>query len=150
MRLPLIVLPALLFAAPVMAEPLKVAKGMWSTSTDIYLTVAADGEPLDMPPEHSTLDECWSADEDVIIDESMASLFEGCVSAGSWGKAHSFDMELACEFDGIPMTGTAQFAVNKSGNQFSGRLFLSGGSDGLLLEAEGLLLGYRTGTCAAP
>lgn len=150
MRLPLLVLPALLFAAPVMAEPLKVAKGMWSTSSDVYFFVTSNGETVPIPPQHSTLDECWTKDEEVVIDESMADLFEGCVSAGSRSRAHSFDMDLVCEFDGTAMSGTAEFAVNKSGDQFTGRFFLAGGSDGLEMEAEGLLLGYRTGACPAP
>lgn len=149
MRLPLLVLPCLLMATPALADPLQVAKGMWSTSTDIYFYVTADGETIDVPPDHSTLDECWATDEEVTIDDSMADLFEGCVSAGSRSRAHSFDMDLVCDFEGVPMSGTAEFAVNKSGGQFTGRLFLSGESDGLLMEAEGLLLGYRTGTCTA-
>ena len=150
MRLPLLILPCLLFATPVQADPLQVAKGMWSTSTDIYFSIVQNGEAVIIPPDHSTLDEWWATDDEVTIDESMAALFEGCQSAGSRGTAHSFDMDLVCDFEGVPMSGTAEFAVNKSGGQFSGRLFLSGEADGLLMEAEGLLLGYRTGACTAP
>ncbi len=150
MRTPFLFLSALLFAAPVLAEPLKLAKGMWSTSTDVYFYVTAEGDPVDASADHSTLDECWSTDEEVTIDESMVAMFEGCVSAGSWGTSYSFDTDLVCEFEGVPMTGAAAFVVNKGGDRFSGRLFLTGSSDGLEIEAEGLLLGHRTGTCTAP
>jgi hypothetical protein len=150
MRLFLPALGALWLAAPALSEPLKVAKGMWATSTDVYISLIQNGERTHLPPEHSTLDECWSSDEQVVIDEGMADLFDGCVVDGSQGGAHFFDMDLVCEFEGIPMTGTAQFAVNRSGDQFSGRVFFSGGDDELELDAEAVLLGYRTGTCQAP
>jgi hypothetical protein len=150
MRLSFLALSCLACAAPALADPLKVAKGMWSTSTDIYFSVTANGETIDVPSEHSTLDECWMSDQEVTIDESMASFFEGCTSAGSRGTPYSFDMDLTCDFDGMPMSGTAEFAVSKGGGQFSGRLFLTGGSEGVEMNAEGLLLGHRTGTCTAP
>jgi len=150
MRLFLPVLGALWLAAPALSEPLKVAKDMWATSTDVYISYIQNGETIRLPSDHSPLDECWSSDEEVVIDEGMSDLFDGCVLAGSRGGAHFFDMDLVCEFEGIPMTGMAQFAVNRSGDQFSGRVVFSGGSDELELDAEAVLLGYLTGTCQAP
>jgi hypothetical protein len=150
MRLAFLVLSALLFAAPVRAEPLRLAKGMWSTSTDVYLYVTAEGEPVDAPADHSTEEECWSTDEEVTIDEGMVAMFEGCVSAGSWSTTYSFDMDLVCEFEGVPMTGAATFVVNKGGDGYAGQLFLTGSSDVLEMEVEGLILGHRTGACTAP
>ncbi|MFN7164417.1 MAG: hypothetical protein ACK4P2_06310 [Hyphomonas sp.] len=150
MRAALFLAPLLLITAPAIAEPLSVAKGMWSTTSDIYFNVQADGEVLDIPPEHSSLEECWSTDEEVAIGEGLVNFFEGCTSPGSSSKAHSFDMDLTCDFDGIPMTGVAEFAVSKGGGSFSGRMFLKGQSDGAQFEAEALLIGHRTGACPAP
>lgn len=150
MRPAFLLAPFLMFAAPALADPLMLAKGNWSTTSDIYFTVTANGETRDIPSEHSTLEECWMTDQEVTIDESMASFFEGCIATGSRSKAHSFDMDLACDFDGVPMAGVAEFAVSKGGGSFSGRIFLSGTSDDLVLEAEGLLMGHLAGTCPAP
>lgn len=150
MRLSFLVLAGLLLAAPAAADPLQVAKGMWSTSTDIYLFITANGEAIDVPSEHSTLDECWSTDEHVVIDESMANMFEGCVATGSRGSAYTFGMDLACDFDGFPVEGSAEFMVNKAGDMFSAQLVLAGNTDGMALNAEGLVIGHRTGACTAP
>ncbi len=150
MRPALILTSLLILAAPAIADPLMLAKGNWSTTSDIYFTVTAGSEVLDIPSEHSSLEECWMTDQEVTIDESMASFFPGCTSTGSRGKAHSFDMDLTCDFDGVAMTGVAEFAVNKSGDSFSGRIFLAGSEGDASFEAEGLLLGHLTGTCTAP
>ncbi|MBI1254973.1 MAG: DUF3617 family protein [Hyphomonas sp.] len=150
LRLSFLLLPALLFAAPVSADPLQVAKGMWSTSTDMYVSLSTNGEAVDDASEHSALDECWSADEEVLIDESMADMFEGCAATRSRGNAYSFALDLACDFEGFPMNGAAEFMVNKARDMFSVHLLLSGDSDGSVMTAEGLIIGHRTGTCTAP
>lgn len=148
MRVATILVPLMLAAAPALAEPLKVAKGMWSSSTDIYFDVTVDGEPMEVPPDHSVVKECWSTDEEVTIDEGMISWFEGCKATGLRSEAHAFGMDLACEFDGVPMTGTAEFVVNKDQDGFAGRLLLTGYLEGARLLADGVLLGHRTGACA--
>ena len=150
LRLSFLVLPALLFAAPVSADPLQVAKGMWSTSTDMYVSASANGEAVDDASEHSTLDECWSTDEEVLIDESISDMFEGCAATGRSGNAYSFALDLACDFEGFPMNGAAEFVVNNARDMFSVQLLLSGESDGLVINADGLVIGHRTGTCTAP
>ena len=83
MRPALILAPLLLAAAAAQAEPLMVTKGQWSFTQDIYYDATASGQPIDLPPEHSTIDECWSLDEEVLIDESMVEMFEGCQSTGA-------------------------------------------------------------------
>lgn len=150
MRPVILLAPLFLIAGLAAAEPLAVAKGMWSTTSDIYFKAEADGQTIEIPPEHSSLDECWYTDEHVDISEGLAAFFEGCTSAGSRSKAHAFDMDLVCDFDGVPMSGVAEFAVSKGGGSFSGRMFLSGEADGARFEAEALLLGHRTGSCSAP
>lgn len=151
MRPFLLLAPLVLMAAPALAEPLAVAKGMWKATSDIYFNVTANGEVMDVPPEHSSIEECWSTDQEVAVDESLVDFFEGCEAVDSWTKAHSIDFELSCDFSGVPMSGTASFAVSKGGNSFVGRMFLAGQTeDGLVMDAEALLLGNRTGACAAP
>ena len=150
MRLPALIVSWLIFAWPAAAEPLQVTKGMWSVTSDIYISATAEGEPIDVPSEHSVVDECWMTDEEVTIDESMAAHFGGCYADNSVSKAHSFDMGLVCDIEGVPMTGAAQFAVSKGGGSFVGRMFMLG-EDGVLgMEAEALLIGHRTGACPAP
>lgn len=150
MRPFILLLPLLYAAGPALGEPLKVAKGMWSVTSDIYMSVVMDGEDLDVPSEHSLTEECWSTDQDVTIDESIASYLGECAAGESWAQAHAFDIELYCDFDGVPMSGMAQFAVSKGGGSFSGRMFLSGGLDGADMSAEALIIGHRTGVCPAP
>lgn len=150
MRLAVLILSLALWPASALAEPLKVAKGMWSVTTDIYFLIQNEGEDMGVPPEHTAVEECWATEQEVTIDESMAAFFPGCVSTGTHSQSHSFDMDLSCNFEGIPITGVAEFAVNKPGDQFSGRLFLSGLSGALSIDAEALILGHSTGTCSAP
>jgi hypothetical protein len=150
MRRVLLLLPVLLLAGPALGEPLKVAKGMWSVTSDIYMSAVIDGAPVDIPSEHSTIEECWSTDQDVTIDEGIATYLGECTTGQSWAQGHSFDIDLYCDFDGIPMNGTAEFAVSKGGGSFSGRIFLSGGTDGADMTAEALMIGHTTGACAAP
>lgn len=150
MRLPTLLAPLLILASPAVADPLQVAKGMWSVTSDIYMSAVIDGQPIDIPSEHSTVEECWSTDQDVTIDEGIATYMGECTTGQSWAQGHSFDIDLYCDFDGIPMNGTAEFAVSKGGGSFSGRIFLSGGADGADMTAEALMIGHRTGACAAP
>lgn len=143
--------PLFLMAAPALAEPLAVTKGMWKATSDIYFNVEANGQVIEIPSEHSVIEECWSTDEEVALDEGLIDYFDGCTAVDSWTKAHSIDFELSCDFDGVPMYGNASFAVAKGGNSFVGRMFLSGQTnDGLVMDAEALLMGNRTGTCTAP
>lgn len=150
MRPVIMLLSLALAAGPALGEPLKVAKGMWSVTSDIYMTATVDGEAVDIPSEHSTIEECWATDEEVTIDEGIANYMGECTAGQSWAQGHSFDIDLYCDFDGIPMNGTAEFAVSKGGGSFSGRIFLSGGVDGADMTAEALMIGHSTGTCAAP
>ena len=84
------------------------------------------------------------------LTKAWRAFFEGCIATDSRAKVHSFDMDLVCDFSGVPMTGGAEFAVSEGGGSVSGRIFLSGASDEISIEAEGLLLGHLTGTCPAP
>ncbi|MGE6696773.1 hypothetical protein ACQKH5_03720 [Hyphomonas sp. NPDC076900] len=150
MRPILILAPFLLAAATAQAEPLKLAKGMWSVTSDIYMSVLVYGEAVEVPSEHSAIDECWSTDEEVTIDENIASYMGECTAGDSVATAYSFDIILYCDFDGVPMEGSAEFAVSKGGGSFSGRMFLSGSENGAEVTAEALMIGHNSGTCTAP
>lgn len=151
MRPILLLAPLCLIAATAIAEPLAVTKGMWTATSDIYYNLQVNGAPVEVPSEHSTIEECWSTDEEVALDEGLVDYFEGCTATDSWNKGHSIDFELACDFSGVPMYGVAGFAVSKGGDSFVGRMFLSGQTgDGLTMDAEALLIGNRTGVCPAP
>ena len=75
MRPVFLLAPFLMFAAPALAEPLMLAKGNWPTTSDIYFSGLVKGQALDVPSEHTTLEECWMTDEEVRIDEGLASFF---------------------------------------------------------------------------
>jgi hypothetical protein len=124
-----------------------VSKGNWYATSDVYFDFSMDGEKVDIPSEHDIIDECWATDADVTIDESMASVMGECRATDSRTREHAFDMNLACDFDGTPMIGTASFAVSKGGDSFYGRIHLAGKVEGWPIEAEGVLLGHKTGAC---
>ncbi|MBK8198003.1 MAG: DUF3617 family protein [Acidobacteria bacterium] len=147
MRRVLALIPFLMIAGAAAAEPLKVSKGNWYATSDVYFDFSMDGEKVDIPSEHDIIDECWATDADVTIDESMASVMGECRATDSRTREHAFDMNLACDFDGTPMIGTASFAVSKGGDSFYGRIHLAGKVEGWPIEAEGVLLGHKTGAC---
>jgi hypothetical protein len=149
MRAAILLAPFLLISVAASAEPLMVAKGNWLATTDVYFNLVMNGEPVDIPSEHDVVNECWETDAEVTIDESMASFMGDCSVGNSLAQAHSFEMDISCNFDGSPMTGIASFVVSKGGESFAGRLLLSGDIQGAPIEADGVLLGHRTGACTA-
>lgn len=105
---------------------------------------------VEIPSEHTALKECWMTDQEVTIDETMAKFFGGRYAPGCSGTAHAFDIDVSCDFDGVPMTRVAEFAVRNDGVNFSGRVFLMGESGGVALTGETRMIERRTGACAAP
>ena len=150
MRRILLIAPLFLMAAPALAEPLQVTKGMWTATTDIYFNVMNGGQLTEVPPEHERIDECWSKDEEVTLDEGLVDYFEGCQVVDTYTTSYSIDFDLSCDFSGLPMTGLASFAVSNGGDSFVGRIYLDGASGAMTAEAEALMIGHRTGTCPAP
>ena len=149
---PAIALSALMFAAAAAgAQSMSVNKGQWFVSQDIYYDVSANGEVIDIPSEFSTIDECWSLDEEVLIDESMVEMFEGCVSTGVTPKPYGMDIGLSCNFEGIDVDGSALFSVANSRDAFVAQVNLTSlpGAE-LDFDSHILMIGHRTGACQAP
>lgn len=151
MRTALTLATLLLAAAAAQAQSISVNKGQWSVTQDIYYEVSAGGDPIDIPPEHTAIDECWSLDEEVLIDESMVEMFEGCVSTGTTAKQFGMEIGLACNFDGIDVDGAALFSVAHSRDSFAAQIYLASPSgDEIDFQSHILMIGHRTGTCKAP
>lgn len=155
MRLPILMVSALLapfLAAPLaQAQSMSVNKGQWSLSQDLYYEATADGEALDLPPEFNTLEECWSLDEEVLIDESMVEMFEGCVSRGVSSLPYGLEIKVSCNFDGLPVNGALTFSVSHDKDSFAAHMDLaSPPGNPVDFKSQILMLGHRTGTCQAP
>lgn len=151
MRPALTLAPLLLAAAAAQAEPLMVNKGQWKVTQDIYYDAAAKGQPIDLPAEHSTIDECWSLDEEVLIDESMVEMFEGCVSTGASAQQFGLSIELSCNFDGIDVDGAVLFSVSHGKDSFVAQVDLASVTpDPIDFQSHILMIGHRTGACKAP
>lgn len=148
---PVLILAPLLLAAAAQAEPLMVNKGQWSVTQDIYYDATANGQAIDLPAEFSTIDECWSLDEEVLIDESMVEMFEGCVSTGAVAEEFGLDIGLSCDFDGIEVEGGVLFSVSNGKNSFVAQVDLASVSpDPVDFKTHILMIGHRTGSCKAP
>ena len=151
MRLSLILTSLLFSAAAAQAEPLSVNKGQWRVSQDIYSAATVEGEPLDLPAENSIVDECWSLDEEVLIDESMVAEFEGCVSTGVATRPFGMEIGLECEFDGLDVEGSAQFALSHDRDSFVAQIDLASPTTYPVdFQSHILMIGHRTGACKAP
>lgn len=151
MRNLLITASLLLTAAAAQAEPISVNKGQWFVTQDIYYEASSYGEALDFPAEHTSLDECWMQDEEVLIDESMVEMFEGCSATEVVSKSFGLDIGLACNFSGMDVSGSANFSVSHGRDSFVAQVYLATpqGSE-LDFQSHILMIGHRTGTCQAP
>lgn len=151
MRLPLLLIPAFLMTAAAEAQSISVNKGQWVVSQDMYYDATANGEDLDIPSEHSTIDECWSLDEEVLIDESMVELFEGCVSNGAISQPFGLEISLSCSFDGLEVDGSALFTVSHARDSFAANLYLATQADNPVdFQSHIVMIGHRSGACKAP
>lgn len=151
MRPALTLATLLLAAAAAQAQSISVNKGQWSVTQDMYYEVSAAGEVIDIPSEHSAIEECWSQDDEVLIDESMVEMFEGCVSTGVTANQFGMEIGLACNFDGIDVGGAALFSVSHGRDSFAAQIYLASPSgDEIDFQSHILMIGYRTGTCQAP
>ena len=140
-----------LVGAAAQAEPLSVNKGQWYVTQDIYYEATAEGEPLDFPSEHSSVDECWMLDEEVLIDVSMVDMFEGCAATGVITKEFGLDIGLACDFDGLEVEGSAQFSVSHGRDSFVAQVYLESlQTDPVDFQSHILMIGHRSGACKAP
>lgn len=151
MRPAFILASLIVFAASAQAEPLSVNKGQWAVSQDIYYEASASGEKIDIPSEHSSVEECWSQDEEVLIDESMVEMFEGCVSTGATAMAYGLDIGLSCNFDGLEVNGSALFSLSHDRDSFVAQVNLASPPEDIVdFRSHMLMIGHRSGTCAAP
>lgn len=151
MRLPLLLIPALLMTAAAEAQPISVNKGQWYVTQDMYYDASVNGEAIDLPPEHTAIDECWSLDEEVLIDESMVEMFEGCVSTGAVSHPFGLDIGLSCDFDGLELGGSAFFTVNHGRDSFAANLELASlAGDPVKFQSHIIMIGHRTGACQGP
>lgn len=151
MRILVTAVSLLLTAATAQAEPISVNKGQWFVTQDIYYEASNNGEPLDFPAEHTTLDECWMQDDEVLIDESMVAMFEGCSATEVVSKSFGLDIGLACNFSGMDVAGSANFSVSHGRDSFVAQVYLATlTSDPLDFESHILMIGHRTGSCQAP
>lgn len=144
---------AILFltAAAAQAQSISVNKGQWSVTQDIYYDVNVAGEPLEIPSEFTAMEECWSQDEEVLIDESMVAMFEGCTSTGVSSKQFGLDIGLFCNFEGIDVDGSAKFAVSNGKDSFVAQVYLASPSgDEIDFQSHILMIGHRTGICKTP
>lgn len=149
---PAIALSALLLAAASAgAQSISVNKGQWVVTQDIYYEAAANGETIDIPAEFSSVNECWALDEEVLIDESMVEMFEGCVSTGVTPKPYGLDIGLSCNFEGIDVAGSALFSVANGRDAFVAQVNLASlPGDVLEFDSHILMIGHRAGACQAP
>lgn len=133
------------------AEPLMVNKGQWYVTQDIYYEASNAEGPLDLPSEHTTLDECWSLDEEVLIDASMVEMFEGCVATEVTYSDFGMDIGLACSFDNLDVDGAAQFLVSHGRDSFVAQVYLASiTKDPVDFQSHIVMIGHKTGACRAP
>lgn len=133
------------------AQSFSVNKGQWQVSQDIYYEASAQGETLDLPSEHSSVDECWMRDDEVLIDESMVEMFEGCVSTGVSATEFGLEIGLACNFDGLDVEGSAQFSLSHGRDSFVAQVYMATTTtDPVDFQSHILMIGHRTGACKTP
>ena len=131
------------------AQPLSVAKGQWTVSSDIYFSGTMDGEEVSVAPEHDVENACWSLPEEVEFDAStLLDAMEGCVANGSRATSYSLDLDVMCDFGGMPMSGPAEVAVSEGGGAFMARIRLQSDMPGADIQADMVMMGQRTGACA--
>lgn len=151
MRRVLAVVSLLSAGAAAQAEPFMVNKGQWRVTQDIYYEATADGAPLDFPSEHSSVDECWSLDEEVLIDASIVEMFEGCSATDVNSKEFGLDIGMICDFDGLEVDGAAQFSVSHGRDSFVAQIYLQSIARAPVdFQSHILMIGHRTGACKAP
>lgn len=145
------VVSMLIVSAAAQAEPLMVNKGQWHVTQDIYYEASANGAPLDFPSEHSAVDECWSLDEEVMIDASMVDMFEGCSATDVTSKEFGLDIGMTCDFDGLEVDGAAEFSLSHGRDSFVAQIYLQSlERDPVDFQSHILMIGHRTGACKTP
>lgn len=146
-----LILPALAFAAMPMTaaadDTIMLEKGQWELTVDMHPVVSMSGVSTPLDVESSGSRECWSTDADVLMDEEILNIPE-CNVLSSDVFNYGADFKLACEFDGIPMEGGANFVVNHDRNMFSGKIVLNADAEGVDVTVTGIMMGYNSGTCS--
>lgn len=139
----------LLIVGAASAQVLSVAKGQWTVSTDIYFEGTVDGADADIAPEFVVENACLSLTEEVeFTAESLVQAMAGCHSAGSRTTTYSVDVDLVCDFEGVPMKGPAALAVSEGGNSFLAWIRLKSDYPDVDIDADMVMIGHRTGACA--
>jgi hypothetical protein len=148
MRNTAVFLSTLFMAGIAAAQPLSVAKGQWTVSSDIYFSGTMDGADVSVPPEFAVEDACWSLPEEVQFDAStLLTALEGCTASRSRATSYSLDLDIICDFGGMPMNGPAEVAISEDSGAFMARIRLQSDLQGADVQADMVMLGHRTGAC---
>lgn len=155
MRLPVLLVSLLttvcLIGPAAQTQPLMVNKGQWFVTRDSYYAATEEGNALDLPAEHSAISECWTRDEEVLIDESIVGIFPGCAATSVTSTPLGIDVAFDCEFEGVITHGSAKFSVSHGRDSFAAQFYLtSPPGDPADFRADILMMGHRTGVCEAP
>lgn len=155
MRLPVLLASLLtivsLIGPAAQTQALMVNKGQWFVTRDSYYAATEEGKALDLPADHSAVSECWTRDEEVLIDESIVGMFPGCAATSVIPTPLGIEMAFDCESEGVITLGSARFSVSHGRDSFVAQFHLTGPpGDPVDFRADILMMGHRTGVCEAP
>ncbi|MEM9053996.1 MAG: hypothetical protein AAGB16_01610 [Pseudomonadota bacterium] len=135
-----------LSGAALAEDYLTVKKGKWASSQSIRTILTVDGETTQMPPEIETDVECWNTDEDTRLGPSMLGLDE-CTIVNAETTTSKLDLDLSCNFDGVPMNGDVTVTVSEDEEVVKGLINFSTEMNGASVTADGVLTAIYVGRC---
>ena len=124
-----------------------VNKGQWETAMSMVTELQVGGERQDIDPEYDFSEECWATDEDTKLDVNTLGI-DNCDVTDSVSTGDFLSLEMACDMEGIALTGEAVIVVTPDRDQLQGTLIIEGDMPGMSIKVTGLFSGHKTGACA--
>lgn len=149
MRSLISVIAAALLAGTASGQAVTVAPGEWITTTDNYLATTLRNGHVDELSHSTSLTECLVTPEDVAFDASKVGGMLLCTATVTADTPYELELQLLCDPNSDPMTGTATFTFDAARTRYAGRVRLRGESGMGSHQLDGAWFGQRIGACEA-
>ena len=137
---------AIAITSPAFADELTIKPGNWQSQNVITMTMQMNGQDMTMPAQTQTRTECVAPEDAVFSPEKLTE--SGCTTSNVKSSATSLSFDMACNQNGMAMTGSMDFILSADKKKGSGTFQMNGSIPGQgAMSVSGELTSKWTGDC---
>ena len=129
------------------AETPSINPGEWESTIVTSVAMNMNGQMMALPGQTTSSTDCITEEDAEFSPEDFAQ--DGCTASNFETTATTASFDMACNQNGIAMTGSMQVEAASSGDAYSGTFNIQGAAPGMGdMNVTGSLTGARIGACS--